>query len=142
MSKPIETRTEFQDLAEVRLEEAKGLLSLEKWDGAYYLAGYALELGLKACVIKRFADRFPPEKKFSEKCFTHDLESLVVLAQLSDARKVAMDSDQNFKLNWQTVKDWSEVKRYERITQAEAETIFSAIDDNAHGVFEWLKSMW
>ena len=48
MSKLIETRIEFQLLAEQRLDEAKALLDLGKWGGAYYLAGYVVELALKA----------------------------------------------------------------------------------------------
>jgi len=42
LSKLIETRAEFQELAGVRLEEAKALLDVGKWGGAYYLAGYAI----------------------------------------------------------------------------------------------------
>ena len=55
------TRAEFQQLAEQRLLEAKALLDQGKWDGAYYLAGYAVELALKACVIKMLlaTDAFP-----------------------------------------------------------------------------------
>ena len=59
------TRAEFQRLAEQRLVEAKVLLDEGHWDGAYYLAGYAVELALKACVIKMLlaTDAFP-ERKF------------------------------------------------------------------------------
>ena len=67
MSKLIETRADFKALADERLEEAKALLDEGKWDGAYYLAGYAVELASKACIIKNlletdvFPDReFPP----------------------------------------------------------------------------------
>lgn len=61
MSKLIETRVEFQRLAEARLVEAKALLDVGKWDGAYYLAGYAVELALKACIINVLmtTDSFP-----------------------------------------------------------------------------------
>src|SRR5207248_2168644 len=37
------TRTQFQELAEVRIAEAAALLAAGLWDGAYYLAGYAVE---------------------------------------------------------------------------------------------------
>ena len=37
------TKAEFQDMAEQRLAEAKALLDQGKWNGAYYLAGYAVE---------------------------------------------------------------------------------------------------
>jgi HEPN domain-containing protein len=52
LSKLIETRAEFQELAETRLKEAKALLDLGMWNGSYYLAGYAVEVVLKACIIK------------------------------------------------------------------------------------------
>lgn|GEM_PF-29722 len=83
MSTPVVTRADFQQLAEVRLQEAKALLDLGLWDGAYYLAGYAVEVALKACIIKKVmaTDAFL-EKKFSENCWTHDIEKLVVLAGL------------------------------------------------------------
>jgi len=39
LSKLIETRAEFQQLAEERLADAKSLLDLRRWDGAYYMVG-------------------------------------------------------------------------------------------------------
>ena len=67
--KMIVTRSEFQELAEQRLVEAKALLDQGQWDGAYYLAGYAVELALKACIIKTLmaTDAFP-DKEFSKNC--------------------------------------------------------------------------
>jgi HEPN domain-containing protein len=46
-------REDFQQLAESRLKEARALLTAELPDGAYYLAGYAIECALKACIAKR-----------------------------------------------------------------------------------------
>src|SRR5207248_9891874 len=68
------------------------LLDLGMWDGAYYLAGYAVEVALKACIIKAVmaTDAFP-EKKFSENCWTHDLEKLIVLAGLKAAKTINLD---------------------------------------------------
>ena len=43
-------RWEFRELATLRLAEAKALLDAGLPDGAYYLAGYAVECGLKACI--------------------------------------------------------------------------------------------
>jgi HEPN domain-containing protein len=83
LSRLIETRAEFQEMAGRRLEEAKVLLDQGRWDGAYYLAGYAVELALKACIIKLLLTRDDfPEKEFSRNCYTHDLEKLVGLAGL------------------------------------------------------------
>jgi len=45
-------RNDFQQLADVRIDEAVVLLDQGKYDGAYYLAGYAVECSLKACIAK------------------------------------------------------------------------------------------
>jgi hypothetical protein len=45
-------RNHFRQLAEVRIEEALVLFAQGLYDGAYYLAGYAVECGLKACIAK------------------------------------------------------------------------------------------
>jgi hypothetical protein len=143
LSKLIETRADFQELAVERLEEAKALLDLGKWAGAYYLAGYAVELALKACIIKTLmaTDAFP-DKEFSKNCYTHAIEKLVGLAKLDGARKVATDADPDLLDNWPTARDWSEEKRYHRIAKAEAEALYTAIADGAHGVLPWIKTQW
>lgn len=43
-------RTYLQALAKERVKDAKSLLGRKRWSAAYYLAGYAVEVGLKACV--------------------------------------------------------------------------------------------
>ena len=77
------TRAEFQKLAEVRVTEASALLAAGLWDGAYYLAGYAIECALKACILaqleKAGAAVIFEDKKFSEKCWTHKLDDLLKL---------------------------------------------------------------
>ena len=45
-------RGDLQLLANIRLDEAKALLAASLPAGAYYLAGYAVECGLKACIAK------------------------------------------------------------------------------------------
>ncbi len=143
MSKLIETRVEFQHLAEERLDEAKALLNLGKWGGAYYLAGYAVELALKACIIKTLMARDAfPDKEFSKNCYTHDIEKLVGLARLDQARKTATSADQAHLNNWVLAGEWSEEKRYHRIDKDEADTLYNAIADAAPGVFPWIKTHW
>lgn len=143
MSKLIETKAEFQVLAEERLVEAKALLDVEKWDGAYYLAGYAVELAIKACIIKMLmaTDAFP-RKEFSKDCYTHIIETLVKQANLDDALKLARNADPDFESRWATAKDWTEQKRYHRIDKAEAEALYDAIADAEHGVLSWIKTQW
>ena len=57
-------RTDFQKLAEERIAEAKILLDAGKWSGAYYLAGYAVECALKACIAKMTKSEDFPDKDF------------------------------------------------------------------------------
>jgi hypothetical protein len=143
LSKPIETQAEFRQLADERLEEARALLIVKRWGGAYYLAGYAVELALKACIIKTLmmTDAFPV-KDFSKDCYTHSVEKLVGLAKLADLRKIATAADPDLSMNWGVVKDWSEEKRYHLIDQSEAEELFNAIADAGHGVLQWIKTQW
>jgi len=43
----------LQALAEARVTDARTLLSAKRFDAAYYLAGYAVECALNACIAKR-----------------------------------------------------------------------------------------
>jgi HEPN domain-containing protein len=143
LSKLIDTRVEFQELALTRLEEAKALLDVGKWDGAYYLAGYAVELALKACIIRSLmvTDSFP-EKDFSKDCYTHDYRKLIAAARLAPEWESTMQADARFAANWATVKVWSEVMRYCRIDEMESRELCDAIDESLHGVLPWLKTHW
>ena len=143
MSKLIETRADFQRLADERLDEAKALLDLEKWGGAYYLAGYAVELALKACIIKLLmaTDAFP-DKEFSRNCYTHDLEKLVGLAGLDDERMTATSAVPDFERNWWLACEWSEELRYHLVDKDEAGALYNAIADDNHGVLPWIKTYW
>jgi len=66
-------QNDFQQLAEVRIDEAAVLLAHGKYDGAYYLAGYAVECGLKACIAKLSNQfDFPPKPKFINDYYSHE----------------------------------------------------------------------
>ena len=71
-------RNHFQQLADVRIDEAAVLLVRGKSDGAYYLAGYAVECGLKACIAKLTNQHdFPPKPRSIHDYYSHDIEKLV-----------------------------------------------------------------
>lgn len=82
-------RAQLRQLAEDRILDAECLLASGRPAGAYYLAGYTVECGLKACIMAHVeaAGAIFQDKKFSEKCWTHDLEELVKLANLKPARR-------------------------------------------------------
>lgn len=135
-------RTEFQQLAGVRVKEAEALLAAGLWDGAYYLAGYAVECGLKACIANLFKAETFPEKAFSEKCYVHDLEKLVILAGLKQLRNDAVAADPAFAQNWDVVKDWSEQSRYKRVPEPTARNLLQAVTDPTNGVLQWIAKYW
>jgi HEPN domain-containing protein len=132
-------------MAEERVRDASSLLSTKRWSAAYYLAGYAVECGLKACIlvyVKRHADVVFRERRFSEKCWTHDIEELVRLAGLEAARDADASVNSALLRNWQVVKDWSEIARYRRKTRLEAEKLYQAVTDTANGVLPWIRNHW
>ena len=81
-------RTDLQNLADVRIDEAQALLGLNppRPDGAYYLAGYAVECAIKAAIAKLTSQHDWPEKQFVLDCHTHNIRALVRHAGLDRAR--------------------------------------------------------
>ena len=77
-------RAEAKKFADAWIVSAAALLDAGRWHAAYYLAGYAVECGLKACILSYIDSSgiIFQDKKFAEKCFTHDIEALVKAANL------------------------------------------------------------
>jgi hypothetical protein len=83
-----------------------------------------------------------PDKKFADKCWTHNLAQLRDLAGLKTDFDVPLAADPNLQSNWNSVKDWSEESRYAHATKTDAENLYEAIADKKHGVLIWLKLRW
>lgn len=62
-------RAELQRLAQERISDARVLLDARRWPAAYYLAGYAVECALKACIAKLMKSEEYPDRNFAEKCW-------------------------------------------------------------------------
>jgi hypothetical protein len=137
-------KTDLEQFANLRLAEAVALLGLTPPmpDAAYYLAGYAIECALKACIAKLTAQHDFPDKSFAVKCFTHKAKELVPLAGLESVMAAAMAKDTILAANWLIAKDWSEDSRYKRWTVAEATALIDAIREPNHGVLQWIKGHW
>ena len=82
------------------------------------------------------------DKKFAEKCWTHDIETLVKMADLEVARGNAIQTNTQLGTNWLLAKDWNELSRYRNSTQAQAESMYKAISDPTNGVLQWIKLYW
>ena len=138
-------RVDLQRLANERLADAKALLAARRWSAAYYVAGYAVECGLKACILARVAaapEILFEDKRYSEKCWTHNLSQLMDLAGLKATLAADAAADPDLEANWDTVKEWRESSRYERRTKLDAEALYDAIADKKHGVMPWIKGRW
>jgi len=136
------TKIDLEKLAEMRLEDAVLLLSAGKASSAYYLAGYSIELALKACISKLFQPNVIPEKGFVSAIHTHSLDTLLKLAGLLPQFNDAAKSDAQFAACWGIVSKWDEGSRYEFWDPISAATLIQAIRDPAHGVFQWVKMHW
>jgi len=135
-------RADLQWLAEERIKDAKVLLAARRWSAAYYLAGYAVEAALKACIAKLMKSEVFSDRNFAEKCWTHNLQQLVLLAGLKMDLDAALQTDPDLRDNWDIAKEWSESRRYARMTKSDAEDLYEAITNKKHGVFPWLKQRW
>jgi HEPN domain-containing protein len=137
-------RSDFQVLAEIRIKEAKVLLDSDCYEGAYYLAGYAVECALKACIAKKTQPfDFPPKPNVVGEYYKHDLNVLIRMAGLELDLKKEMGLVVQFKLNWAYVSKWSEQYRYETNVDAkQANDLYIAIVNVQHGVLTWLKRYW
>jgi len=140
-------RTDLQKLAHARLDDASALLTAGRWSGTYYLAGYALECGLKACLLRYIGDSiaiFGSDGYTKEltKCWTHDLAFLVKLSGLEADFGTAKGANPTLSANWGVAKDWEELSRYQDKTEADAKALYGSIADKPDGVFQWIQSRW
>ena len=137
-------RAQLRQLAEDRILDAACLLAGGRPAGAYYLAGYAVECGLKACIMAHVeaAGAIFEDKKFSEKCWTHDLEELLKLANLKPTLDADTAANAALFANWGVAKVWKETSRYEQRAQPEAQAMLDAIDSKPDGVLQWIRNHW
>lgn len=124
------TRVEWQCTADVRVRDAEALLKARRWSAAYYLAGYAVECGLKACVVvyvKRNADLVFREKKYMYR------EPLVI-EQIEAGRKFIDELDQYVPVRaafWLKASEDSGWYRYVASEQVTAQKIRAAYGEVA-----------
>jgi len=136
-------RRELQELPRTRLHEAAILLAAQCYRGAYYLAGYAVECALKACIARKTRRHDFPNKDKVFKSYTHDLKQLVNVAELQRSLSQEVKSSRQFNINWAIVKDWSEESRYQlAVTPQGAQDLYVAITNRHNGVLRWIRGHW
>jgi HEPN domain-containing protein len=131
-------RSDFQLLAKVRLREAKLLLAANAPDGAYYLAGYAVECALKACIAKATKRHDFPDKQRANDSYTHNAKKLIVVAGLESALDEAVRQSE-FGLRWKIVLQWNEESRYSSHSTRDALDLIEAVENRKYGILQWLK---
>ena len=122
------------------MREAQALTAAGEYSGAYYLAGYAIECALKACIAKQFREYDFPDKQTVLDSYSHDPSQLARVAKLDV--KAQSQTDMLFATNWTTVKDWSEKARYRIWTADQAQQLLEAITDQKGGIMRWLRLHW
>lgn len=136
-------RKVFQDLARQRIRDARVLLGAACPVAAYYLAGYAVECALKACIARKTRRHdFPSRQKPDTTPYTHDLSQLIKVVGLQEELKKELQGRAAFKINWTIVKDWNEESRYDlTITVEKARDLYEAIT-RREGVLSWVRRYW
>lgn len=136
-------KSDLEALVDIRVSEAKVLLEYNNHQGAYYLAGYALECAIKACIAKQVRQYDFPNKDLAQNSHKHKLTDLLGVAGLKQKLSEKEREDPNFLLNWAVAKDWTVESRYERsIESTKANDLYKAITDTDSGILAWLKTFW
>jgi len=140
------TRQELKKLAKIRLLEAKALFDKGLYDGACYLAGYVVEMALKAriCRILDMA-AYPESGEISRLFKTHKYDDLVKLSGLERKFEEAKKLNSELFTNWSLVTEWSEEFRYRPVgtnSKIRAQQIINALENPKDGIFTWIKKRW
>lgn len=127
------------ELSDAKLQDAKLLLDAGRPGNAYYLAGYAVELMLKAILATQFKADTLPDRTLLRDVFTHDLAKLLRLGYLEEELKLLRDANVLSDSYWQIALNWSETSRYQSRSLEEARGLIEAIEHSEHGVLSWLR---
>jgi hypothetical protein len=134
-------RNEFQRLAHLRADEAGILVRFHKVQGAYYLAGFAIECALKACIAKRTRrHQFPFGRDYVNKVYDHNLQELLKVADLQTTLENEIRMNQALEIHWGVVKDWNVESRYELTGRNGADMVKAVTAKD--GVLQWIKRYW
>jgi HEPN domain-containing protein len=135
-------KADLQKQAAEKLSDAGILLKAGSWANAYYLAGYAVELALKACIAKSFKSETIPDKDLVNATYTHKFRNLAATAGLSPDLQKREKADLAFSANWGLVNSWSPDARYKSASEQDARDLIAAISDPKNGVLPWITTYW
>lgn len=136
------TRADLQKLADEKLSDAQILFNSKSWSNAYYVAGYAVELAIKACIAKSFKADTIPDKGLVNDTYSHKFPSLIGTAGLRAELQKQEQASQDFAVAWGVVNEWSPDDRYRVNSEQDAKELVEAISHATHGVLPWIKTHW
>jgi hypothetical protein len=136
------TRSGFQKLAMTRLADARVLLRNHRSSAAYYLAGYAIECALKACIAKKMRRSDIPRKELVIDSYTHRFDRLISGAALTQVITERERTDPRFKEALSQVLKWSSESRYASASPQDALDLLNAIENPQYGVLPCLRTFW
>lgn len=135
-------RIDLRALAQEKLEDAVLLFKHERYSNSYYLSGYAVEIGLKACIASQISAETIPDKAFLNKIFRHEFSVLIGLAGLGTILKEQQDKNPEFAANWALAGEWLPDVRYETKDARTAQLMLNAVGHDKSGVLQWIKMYW
>jgi hypothetical protein len=138
----LQTKNDLEKLAQIRLDDAVLLLAQKRSSSAYYLAGYAVELALKAVIAKLVQPNTIPDKAFILATYTHKFDDLLSTAGLRPQFQADVKTDLQFETYWAIASQWTESSRYTIWDSITAATMITAVANPKHGVFRWVKAHW
>lgn len=110
------TRKELREIIKARMDDAEALFAAGRYDGAIYLCGYAVELGLKLQICKTLHwPAFPSTDSEFRGYGSFKVHNLDVLLSLSGAEKRIK---KNYLSQWSEVAKWDPTARYKPIGEA------------------------
>ncbi|MEG3968816.1 HEPN domain-containing protein [Microcoleus sp. T2B6] len=90
-----------------RLEDAQVLHQQERWSGAMYLGGYAIECSLKSliCYEEGRANNFKATRSFKKGLQGSDLHNLIKLLECLNSlqRSIQLDQTNSYREAWNTI---------------------------------------
>ena len=108
--------SDLRKIARARARDAKVLLGSRRFDGAFYLCGYSVEMALKARICKTLKWPGFPETSHDFKGLqsvrTHDLDILLRFSGIESR------IEQNYAWDWSVVIAWNPEKRYQSVGQS------------------------
>lgn len=135
----------FDDLKAIALskcEDAVLLLNHDRFASAYYLAGYAVEIGLKACIALLFRAEHFPDRRLVNIVHTHHLGELVLHAGLEGILKEKKQTCREFANHWDRVCKWTPDSRYTPVDANTARAMVNAVSNPQTGVLSWIREYW